>query len=169
MALRTEIYARIRARLTGSADFGTPRFEMESGATLAHTFEDGTANGQADTIFADQRTLAASASESLDLAGALTDPLGGAAVFAEVAAIEIRAAAGNTNNVVVGGAASNAFVGPFGAADNTIAVPPGGVLVLSHPGAGWPVTAGTGDLLQIANSGAGSPVTYDVVIIGRSA
>ncbi len=35
-------------------------------------------------------------------------------------------------------------------------------------GAGWSVTAGTGDLLRLANSGAGTSVTVDITIIGRT-
>lgn len=169
MGLDARVYAAIHARFSGSPDLGTATYVRENVELLARQFTTGTANGQADRIFTDTRTIAASGSESLDLAGSLADPLGGTAVFAEIVAIEIRAAAGNTNNVVVGGAASNAWVGPFGAADNTFAVPPGGVLVFNHPGAGWAVTAGTGDLLQVANSGSGTGVTYDVVIVGRSA
>lgn len=38
----------------------------------------------------------------------------------------VKAAVGNTNNVVVGGAAVNGIVGPLGAATNTVAVSPGG-------------------------------------------
>lgn len=169
MGTDARVYAAIHVRHSGSPDFGTSTYIHEGTELLADQLLTGTGDGQADVVFVDQRTISASSSEELDLAGSLTDPLGGSAVFAEVAAIEVRAAAGNTNNVVVGGAASNAFVGPFGAADNTIAVPPGGVLVLYHPGGGWAVTAGTGDLLQVANSGSGSTVTYDIVIVGRSA
>lgn len=169
MGTDARIYAALHVRHSGSPDFGTATYVHESTELLADQLLTGTGDGQADTVFIDQRTISASSSEELDLSGSLTDPLGGAAVFAEIAAIEVRAAAGNTNDVVVGGASSNAFVGPFGAADNTIAVAPGAVLVLHHPAGGWAVTAGTGDLLQVANGGSGSAVTYDIVIVGRSA
>lgn len=169
MGTDARVYGAIHLRHSGSPDLGAATYEREDVELLADQLLTGTGDGQADTVFTDTRTISASGSEELDLSGSLTDPLGGAAVFAEVAAIEVRAAAGNTNDVVIGGASSNAWVGPFGAADNTIAVPPGGVLVLNHPGAGWTVTAGTGDLLQVANGGSGTPVTYDIVIVGRSA
>lgn len=169
MGLLARVYAQIHARVSNTADFGSPTFAMESGATIAHEFTTGTAAGLADRLFSDQRTLAASAGEDLDLSGALLDALGQPAVFAKVRAIMVKAAAGNTNNVVVGGAATNAFVGPFGAAAHTIAVQPGGAMVLVAPTNGWVVTAGTGDLLRIANGGAGSPVTYDLVVVGTSA
>mgnify|MGYP000488088098 CR=1 FL=1 len=61
------------------------------------------------------------------------------------------------------------FVGPFGSATHTVALPPGGNLILTAPASGWTVTAGTGDLLRVANSGAGTSVTFDIIIIGTSA
>jgi hypothetical protein len=170
MPLSTKIYAGLVATLSGSGgDFGNPTAPISSGSNLAHEMESGTTTGKADKIFADQRTLAASATENLDLAGALTDPLGAALTFARVKAILIKAAAGNTNNVVVGGAGSNPFAGPFADATDKVAIPPGGVFLVTAPAAGWTVTAGTGDILLVANSGAGTPVTYDVFIVGTSA
>lgn len=131
---------------------------------------DGTAANQANRIWADRRTLAASATETLDLAGVLVDAFGDALTFTRIKAIIVSAALANTNNVVMGGAATNAFVGPFGAAAHTVQVRPGGMAVLGCLDAtAWPVTAGTGDLLQFANGGAGTPVTYDVILVGTSA
>lgn len=169
MALTTKIAVAVQALLTGSTDLS--QTSAPHRASYSASWGSGTGSGQADLVWGDTNTLAASANTDLDLAaGALTGALGGTLTFARVKAILLIADAGNTNNVVLGGAASNQFVGPFGAAAQTIAVPPGGVAVLTAPGAtGWPVTAGTGDLLRIANSGAGSTVTYKVVIIGTSA
>lgn len=167
MSLTTAIAAAIGGTYTGANDLGTPTFALAKAADL--TLKSGTASGQADRLFADQRTLAASATEDLDLAGVLADPLGATLTFVRIKAILIRAAAANTNNVVVGGQTVNGFLGPFGAAAHTVAVPPGGALLLAAPQAGWAVTAATADLLKILNSGAGSSVTYDVVIVGTSA
>lgn len=137
---------------------------------FASQLASGTGAGQADLVFSDTRTLAASASESLDLAGSLVDALGATLTFARVKGLIVVAAAANTNDVVIGGATSNAFVGPFADATDKIKVKPGGTIALWAPGAtAYPVTAGTGDLLQIANSAAGTSVTYDVIIIGASA
>lgn len=121
---------------------------------------------EADLTFADSRTLAASATENLDLAGTLSTPDGGVFTAAEIVAIYVKANEANTNDVVIGGASSNGFEGPLGAT-GTYAVPPGEcVLMVSKKG--WPVTAGTGDLLKIANSGAGTSVSFNILIIGRS-
>lgn len=168
MALRTKIYGYIHAALTGANDFAAPRYDLTPALTPIDLTE-GVGDNQADLLFADERTLAASASEDLDLSGVLTSPLGATIAAVRIKAILIKAAAGNTNDVIVGGAATNAFVGPFGAAANTHAVRPGGVYLAVAPKAGWPVTAATADLLRIANGGAGTDVTYDVVLIGASA
>jgi hypothetical protein len=168
MALNSTIYAAISGTLTGSPDLGTSRYQLQMNAALLN-LANGTGDNQADKIFSDTRTLAASANEDLDLAGVLSDPLGAALTFAKVKAILVKASTGNTNNVVVGGQATNGFLGPFGALAHTVAVPPGGALLLAAPKAGWAVTAGTVDLLKVANSAGGTSVTYDIVILGTSA
>lgn len=128
----------------------------------------GTGASQADRLFTDRRTLAASASENLDLAGVLSDAFGAALTFAKLKAIVIVAASANTNNVNVSREATNG-VPVFLAAGDGIPVQPGGMFVWVAPGAGVTVTAGTGDLVTVANSGAGTSVTYDVYLLGTSA
>lgn len=129
----------------------------------------GTGSNQADLIFHDQRTLAASGTEDLDLAGSLTDAYGTTLTFARIKAIMVTAASGNTNNVQVTRPASNG-VPLFLAAGDGIPVLPGGVFLWVAPNAaGVAVTAGTGDLLTFTNSAGTTSVTYDVVIIGASA
>lgn len=167
MGLTTKLKAAIEYRLTASPDLGNA--EAKYAGAAAVDLASGTGDNQADRVFSDTRTLAASATEDLDLAGTLTNPLGAAVVFAKIKAILIKAAAGNTNNVVVGGAAATQFVGPFGAVTHTISVPPGGQFMISAPKAGWAVGAGTADLLKLANSGAGTGVSFDIVVIGTSA
>jgi hypothetical protein len=130
----------------------------------------GTAANQADKIWSDERTLTASSTEDLDLAGVLVDPFGATLTFARIKFLIVYALPANTNNVVLGNAASNGWVGPFGAATHTISIRPGGLIAMVAPDAtAWPVTAGTGDLLHVANSGAGTGVTYDIALIGSSA
>ena len=167
MPLNTQLRPGIRAEYSKALDFGSAYRPLPFPATI--DMESGTGNNQADLIFSDQRTLAASANESLDLAGVLVDAFGTALTFVKVKAIYIRAASTNGGNIVVGNAATNAFVGPFGAATHTLAIPAGGYLELVAPVGGWTVTAATGDLLRIANSDAGAAATYDIVIVGTSA
>jgi hypothetical protein len=130
----------------------------------------GTAASQQDlSYYAEAVSIAASGSTNYDLNGSLTDDFGDAVDFAKVTAIIVKASASNTNSVVIGAAASNAFTGPFGSTTHTIAVPPGGTAMLLAPVGGWTVTAGTGDILKVANSSSGSAVVFDIAILGRSA
>ncbi len=122
-------------------------------------------------MFADRRTLAASASADLDLNGVLTDAFGGTVNLARVKGLYVAASAANTNSVVIGNAAANGWATAL-SATGTVTLRPGAVLMLMAGAAdatAYGVTASTGDLLHVANSGAGSSVTYDVVIIGASA
>lgn len=168
MTVTASIYSGAKVRHTGVGDLGTPFVEIDSGRKTVD-FVNGTTAGKADRVLSDERTLAASASENLDLAGTLVDGLGATVTFAKIVAIHIEAADANAADIVVGGAASNAFVGPFGASTHTIAVKPGGRLTLVAPQGGWTVTAGTGDLLKILNGSGAAAGTYRVVLLGTSA
>lgn len=167
MALDSRLKVEVAATLINALDLASGSVPLAYKRELA--LASGTGVGQADRVFHDTRTLAASANEDLDLAGSLVDAFGATLTFARIKALVVAAATTNTNNVIVGGAPANAWVGPFGAATHTATVRPGGVLALFARDLGaYPVTAGTGDLLRVANSGAGSTVSYDVILIGTS-
>lgn len=168
MSVSGSLKITLQALLTAATDIGSRRQDINY--TLSFPIAPGTGAAQADEVFSDTRTLSASSSEELDMAGVLTDALGGSITFASVKAILIKAAAGNSNDVIVGGAASNAFATMFGDSSDTLKVPPGGAIVLADFGAaGFAVTASTGDLLKIANGGSGTSVSYDIIIVGDSA
>lgn len=134
-------------------------------------FTDGESANQAEVMFRDTRTLSASANEELDLSGtALQDAFGIDIAFTSIKAMVIEASSGNTNNVLVGGAAANAW--STWASDDTdeVIVVPGGTLCLIAPNAaGYVVTAGTGDLLRLENSSGGTSITYTLTLIGIEA
>lgn len=156
----------IKATQTGAADLS--RAQASVNISKALEFTAGTAaTTQANILYSKTRTLAASANEDLDLAGALADALGATIASAEIVLIYIAAASGNTNNVNVSRPASNGFIGPFLAAGDGLKIEPGMFTILASRN-GWAVTAGTGDLINVANSAAGSSVSYDVVVIGRT-
>lgn len=126
------------------------------------SFLPGTATlDQADVMFADQRTLAANGTENLDLSGTLLNPLGVTVAAAEVVMAYFEVI---TGNIIVGGAASNAFNGPL-SANGTLALGVGEFVMVSSR-AGYVVTATTGDLLKVLAGSAGA--TYSVVVVGRS-
>jgi hypothetical protein len=162
------VNARITLDVTGSIagvnDLGSPNMPFSLRELI--DFTPGTLPGQADKVFADNRTIAASANDDLDLNGALPGPFGGTINFTAVRLIVIRAAAANVNDLIVGAAAANPFVGPFGASAHTLRIRPGDELVLSNRNAGWIVTPTTGDILRVANAAGGSAVNYDIILLG---
>ena len=169
MALTTEVALRVQAALTGTADLVTPSAPLDWQRKVQLT--SGTAAGQADRCFSDTRTIAASSSEDLDLVGTLVDPLGATFSPVRIKGIAIAAAAGNTNNVVVGGASATQWAALLGTT-GTVTLRPGAffcAIAGVADATGYVCAAGSTDLLKIANSSSGSTVTYDIVIIGASA
>lgn len=167
MALNTKFALSLAATLTSALDLSTVSDPLDYSKKI--TLTTGTGADQADMLWHDRRTLAASATEDLDLAGALTNALGATQTFARIKAVIISAATANTNNVQVTRPATNGVV-LFLAAGDGISVLPGGVFAWVAPNAAAiAVTAGTGDLLTITNSAGTTGVTYDVIIIGASA
>lgn len=164
--VRGEIALRIDLTQSGTGDLGTPK--MRATADKILSLVEGTdATNKANILFADTRTIAASANENIDLAGALADAFGASIVAAEIVAIYIAAKASNTNNVNVTRPASNGFIGPFLAASDGVAIKPGEYALFVSQ-SGWAVTAATGDLLNIANSAGGTGVDYDIIVVGRT-
>ena len=165
-SLKSQIMLTVDTTLTSTLDLTTASAPLRAQKIL--DLANGVAANQANVIWSDQRTIAASTTEDLDLiGGSLTDVFGTAVAPAKVRAIIISAASANTNNVVLGGDVNSV---PFlSAAATTVAIQPGGLYVITAPAlAGIAVTAGTGDILQVANSGAGTTVTYDIIVIGTS-
>lgn len=167
MSLTSRLTVGVVAELVSALDLANANVPLDMQTVIR--LATGTGADQADKIFHDRRTLAASATEDLDLAGSLTDPLGAALTFARIKAVIVKASASNVNNVNVTRPASNG-VPLFLAAGDGIPVRPGGIFAWIAPDAtAVAVTAGTGDLLTFTNSAGSTSVTYDVVLIGASA
>lgn len=155
----------VQGTLTSDIDIGTRSHAISYSKSYALT--NGSGANQANMIWVDTRTLAASTAEDLDLVGVLTNAFGTVLSFSKIKGIIISAASANTNNVLVGGDGSAAFVNWVSDATDVLIVRPGGTLCLMAPdSAGYAVTATTADLLQIANSSSGTSVTYDIILIG---
>lgn len=160
------ITVNIDAKLTGAADLGNPVAPVRVSKTI--NIVPGTvALGQADILWADERTLVASATENLDLAGVLAGLLGTTVAAAEITAIYVEASAANTNDVLVGGAGSNPFNPGLSGTTPKVAVGPGDCFLLTNK-KGFAVTAATGDILLMSNSSSGTPVTYKIALLGRT-
>lgn len=170
MAVTGSITLAASARQTATPDLGDAAANLA--VKLAVSLANGTGAAQFDKVWGDERTLAASATEDLDLAGtALLDTYGTAVAFTKVTLLAVIADPGNTNNVVVGAAAANAWTGMLNST-GTITLRPGGFAFIGVGAAdlsGHTVTAGTGDLLKVANSGGTTGVTYKILVFGKSA
>lgn len=168
--MATTLTGRVQAVVQGTyasiRDLGTQNYP----ATLSYTraLASGVIINTIDLMFDDTRPLTSSQTENLDLAGSLVDAVGQTLTFAKIVAIGLSAPSTNTVDIVFGNHATAAFVGPFGAAAHTLALTPGGCIVLCNPTlAGWAVTPTTADMIKVTNGAAAS--SYSIVILGRSA
>jgi len=127
----------------------------------------GTSASQADVVFS--QTLSAAASpQTLDLRGGQNSELTGAALnFVEVIAVIIRNKSTTATENLTIGAGSNPWGGMHGATTHTNVIGPGGLFVWTSPIDGVAATAGTADILTV-DPGADT-ISFDAIIIGRSA
>lgn len=168
MAVTGSISLNVAVKETNVANPLAPG-QADHKGSMAWTIASGTGSGQADKVYSAQRTLAASATEDLDLAAVLAGVFGDTLSMAKIKAVFVQAAGGNTNDVQVTRPAANG-VPLFIAAGDGIALGPGQTFLWCAPtGNGKAVTAGTGDLLTVTNSAGVTGVTYNIIIIGTSA
>lgn len=163
--LTATIKASIVADYSNALDLSTPKDSLSWGysASLAT----GTAAGQCDLIWHDSRTLA-TAAESIDLSGALSNGLGVTAVFVRVRVIAIENTQVETGRyLLVGGVANGLATWVGDAATDKVRVGASGVFLLTSPVDGFAVVAGTGDLLRVES--VGGSVTYKIIILGTTA
>jgi hypothetical protein len=154
----------VTGNLSSDIDIGTKSHLMNY--TQSYTITNGTAADQANMVFTDTRTLTASSTEDLDLAGVLTDAFGATITFTAIKGIIVTAAAANTNNVVVGGGTAGLINWVSSVTDEVIVRPGGMMAVYANDATAYPVTATTADILKVANSSSGTSVTYDIILIG---
>lgn len=148
--------------LSNTADFANATQTIAE--TFSQAFTVGTGADQVDNFFSDQRTLAGSANETLDLQ-ALTNALGVACVFTKVKALWLEVVSTNADSTItVGASGANAFNAPFGG-DDTFAItirPAGLALFICNDSTGYAVS-GTAKDLKIVNNSASS-LTYNILI-----
>src|SRR5688572_33498909 len=109
-SLAVQLRAAINATFTDDQDLSDPTAAVALSGL--ESLANGTTNVQADLVWSDTRTVAASSSEVLDMGtgGGLTTPFGAAFAPAEVVAVLLLADEGNTNNVIFGNNATEDFV-----------------------------------------------------------
>lgn len=132
---------------------------------------DGTGDSQADKLWHDERTLAASANDDLDLTSLATTLFGSAVTIALAkvkALLLVNTATTAGLDLLVGAAASQEWSGPFGSAGDQVRVPADSCLLLVNKKSGWAVADGSADTLRIHNP-SGAPITFKIAIVGTSA
>lgn len=164
--VRAEIDLSIEAQDAAVVDLGRKTMTLRPVREVMQFLPGTDEVNQLDILFSDTRTLAASASEDLDLAGVLQSSIGGTITMAQAVMIFVKASAANTNDVRVTRPASNG-VPLFLAGGDGVGIAPGEWQLFASQ-KGWDVEAGTADLITIANGGAGTAVTYDIVVFGRT-
>lgn len=152
----TDLTSLIESFSIGSNDFDA----------ITTEWTNGTSSNQANSMWTDERTLATTTTDSLDLAGGLTDAFGATITFAVLKCILIAIDAPDGTKALRVGPRSvaNAFIGPWGDASDFVTVHK--TFYIEEPYTGWTVTAGTGDLLIINNNTASS-VTYRILLLGE--
>lgn len=134
---------------------------------ISQAWTDGNAKDKAEVMFYDERTVAASATSTLDLAAGLTDAFGNTLTFTKLKFIMIENRSTTVGDILrFQRAAANGVV-LFSALSDAITIPPGGFVAWSGPSlAAVTVTAATGDILEVVETGGANTVTFRVTIIG---
>jgi hypothetical protein len=129
---------------------------------------DGTGANQANNVFSDERTLAASTPRTWTSPARLPTPSARRSRSRRQGDPD-RRRCGQHERRRGRRSGFERFRRPFADATDKINIGPGDVfLITRRSAAGLPVVAATGDILKIANSGAGSAVTYRIIIIGEA-
>jgi hypothetical protein len=172
LALSGNVSLSIQATETSSTDLQTGSASLSQ--ALSIVLSDGTGVNQANKIWSDSRSLAASASDTLDLSGAFTNIYGSAVNFTAIKFMFVQHTTVDASALLTVkpaaalGWASWQPTGTTGIwlAGATAVGQQGGFILLGRStAAGYAVTAGTGDILTIT---AGPDVvhTYNIVLIG---
>jgi len=133
--------------------------------TWARSYTYGTGANKAQIQWHDERSLATTTNETLDLQ-ALAGGMFGTANFSKVKEIRIRlvtTTAGYRIEISPGG--TNPWLGIFGSATDKVTIYADGVFAVASAVDGFAVSS-TSKTLKINNPSGGS-VTYDIVVIGE--
>ena len=168
MSLTGKLSYTLTASRSSTRDLGAA--SVSESLSYSQVIADGDGANQAERVWGDSRSLAASATEEHDLAGGLTDGLGATITLTEVRALAVKASTANASTITLGGASSNAWEIWAGAAGDAIKLRPGGSLILIAPDAtGYAVTGGSADLLKVANDSTSVTAAYDIFVLGSEA
>jgi hypothetical protein len=147
-------------QLTKPLDVSTPTDTIQVGSSnfpaCGFDLTDGTSNLQAKSWWSDIRTVAAGATDSIDLNGSLTGPLGDAISWTTVRMIVVAINVPDGTKLLRVGPqnVTNAAQLGFGGVGAQAYLETDTFCVLPRPYGGWAVTAGTADIARINNPSA---------------
>lgn len=114
---------------------------------LSLAFADGTGALGVQVQFNALRAIDASGEDDLDLSGGLANGKGKAVTFTKVKALLVRTPSTNSGDITLKTDVTNGFTSML---DGEKAFPPGSIEVIATEDEdGWPVIAGTGDLMEV--------------------
>ncbi len=164
MSLDTSIELSVRSVLRKTLELDVAQDPLIFTRTI--TLTDGVGEDQSDQNFHDKRTLAASASEELDVNGSLSDTFGDTVTLARVKVLYLRNLS-DGDSLLVGGAAANAL-GLFSDSSDILKLRPGGILLITASDL-TSIPIGSNDKLKLEHSGdTTSSLQYEIVLIGAS-
>ncbi len=147
---------------------------------LAFVITNGTGVGKANKVYVDQRTLASTATEDIDMFdfGDVRDAVGNLFAMSNIKMLIIQNLGLNDGSVPVEGDSlsvggkntSAAWLGFFADKTDIVKVLGGDTLIIAGGGAaGYSVTDATNNLLTILNNSGSRSVTYNIIAVGESA
>jgi hypothetical protein len=142
------------------------RFKGSNVLLVDKSFTDGTGSNQLKFIYRDERTLAATTNDDLDLYGSLIHAFGLPINMVKLKMFFLE----NTSTTAadkleIGAAGANPVSTIFGDTSDKKIVGPGGVELWTNPIDGYAITSGTADILRIRNPGA-NEITYNLYLAG---
>lgn len=164
ISLRSSIEAKL-GWTWSDQQTGSRIFDDSQALWRIHLHE-GTETNQANAVwYTLSRTLASGTSQEWDLAALPISVFRGqfTRAFTTIKALFVINRAESAGNLLVGGASSNPWPGPFTTASAVSRIVPGGALLVGNPGTGWPVTTTARNLKLAAENGS---LTYDLVLLG---
>lgn len=168
MPVSTRLTLMLVSTQTIQAD-GGPKTNTHSPGVQDILWRSGVGYNEADLVFSDTRSLAASSNEDLDLVGGFTDGLGNTVSPAKIKALIIENLNTDDQVLTIKAAASNGWAGFI--STSGIYLGPGssqcpGIYAQVAP-KGRSITGGTGDLLNVANA-SGNTCSYRITVVATS-
>ena len=169
--LEGSVEARLAVKYINDTTTSKVTSEVLAGDALGSwTITNGTTADKADLLYDTEISLAAAGTSTLDLE-TLTDRFGVVVDFARIKALHITVETGKDSGVIIGGAASNEWLGFLAAAGDKVKIRSGGWLSVAAPDAtAYVVTNTSSTDLKLAHDGAGSEtIKVKLYLIGASA